>query len=85
MGVSSSSSYSAPIIDVPDDSFGPVDLVVYLTAYRCPDNAVCAGVQPGTAPWVAAGKAQVKYGDNGVYPPVAGNRAVTVQAWHMLR
>jgi hypothetical protein len=85
MGVSSSSSYSTPIIDVPDDSLGPVDLVVYLTAYRCPDNAVCTGVQPGTAPWVVAGKAQVKYGDNGVYPPAAGNRSVTVQAWHMLR
>ena len=85
MGVSSSSSYSTPIIDVPDDSLGPADLVVYLTAYRCPDGASCAGVQPGTVPWVVAGKAQVKYGNHGLYPPVAGNRSVTVQAWHMLR
>jgi hypothetical protein len=85
MGVSSSSSYSTPIIDVPDDSLGPGDLVVYLTAYRCPESASCTGVTPGTAPWVVAGKAQVKYADNGVYPPVAGNRSVTVQAWQMLR
>jgi hypothetical protein len=85
MGVSSSSTYSTPIIDVPDDSLGPSDLVVYLTAYRCPDGASCTGVQPGDPPWVLAGKALVKYGDKGVYPPVAGSRSVTVQAWHMLR
>jgi hypothetical protein len=85
LAVSSSSSYSAPIIDVPDDSLGPVDLVVYLTAYRCPDNAVCTAVPATSAPWVAAGKAQVRYGDDGVYPPSAGSRSVTVQSWQLLR
>jgi hypothetical protein len=85
MGVSSSSTYSLPIIDVPDDSFGPVDLVVYLTAYRCPDGEVCTGVAPPSSPWVVAGKARVRYDDGGVYPPVPGARSVTVQAWQMLR
>jgi hypothetical protein len=85
MGVSSSSTYSAPIIDVPDDTLGPVDLVVYLTAYRCPEGATCTGVSPPSAPWVMAGKAQVKYDDKGVYPPLAGKRSVSVEAWQMLR
>jgi hypothetical protein len=84
MNVSSSSSYSAPIIDVPDDALGPVDLVVYFTAYRCPDGATCTGVPPGSS-WVEAGKTQVKYGDNGVYPPTAGSRRVTVKSWQLLR
>jgi hypothetical protein len=85
MDLSSSGMHSAPIIDVPDDTSGPVDLVVYLTAYRCPEGATCTGVSPPSAPWVMAGKAQVKYGDKGIYPPVAGQRSVSVEAWQMLR
>jgi hypothetical protein len=85
MGVSSSSSYSTPIIDVPDDTLGPGDLVVYLTAYRCPDGVSCTGVPVTSAPWVLVGKAKVRYDNGGVYPPVAGQRDVTVEAWQMLR
>jgi hypothetical protein len=85
IAVTPSSSFAGPVIEVPDDAFGPIDLVVYFTAYRCPDGVNCTGVAPPAAPWVEAGKAQVKYDDKGVFPPAAGARSVTVEAWQLLR
>lgn len=87
MKVTASSDFTGAVIEVPDDTTlaTATDLVVYFTAYRCPDGATCTGVAPPAAPWVEAGKAQVKYDDKGVFPPAAGARSVTVEAWQLLR
>jgi len=81
--VTASSSYSGPVIEVPDDSPGRASapLGVHFTAYVCPEGVSCSGEPPGSG-WSVAGQAQAEYADAAA-TPVAGSRTVTVQAWHI--
>ena len=84
--VTASSSYTGPVIEVPDDSqgFASAPLDMYFTAYVCPDGSTCTGVSPPSSPWVAMGQARASFTDTSI-TPTPGSRQVTVQSWHVPR
>jgi hypothetical protein len=73
-----------PLIEVPEDSTGPSDLIVHLNAYVCRESAACGSGPPPTNPaWTLSGQAKVKYGNDTEAP--ATSRPVTVETWRIMR
>jgi hypothetical protein len=73
-----------PMIELPANAAGPVDLVVRLSAYRCAGTAAaCAAAPPPSTAWKAVGQAKVTYGaaDNGT----TDGRKVRVDVWRVMR
>jgi hypothetical protein len=80
--VTASTSFTGPVIEVPDDSpgLGPAAVDVYFTAYMCPYGQSCSGVTVGNPPWKLVGTAQASFDDGGGVPS-PGHRKVTIGSW----
>lgn len=83
LNVSPSNGYEGPLIELPDNSFAPTPLRVYLTAWSCPLGG-CSMPPSGAAGsgWQQDGRTLVKYTD-GNFVPIPSQRAVEVQSWKL--
>jgi hypothetical protein len=81
LNVRPSNAFNGPLIELPDNSFGPSPLKVYLTAWTCPSGSCASPPSTGNG-WVASGRTQVQYNDPNVVP-VSGDRGVAVQSWKL--
>jgi hypothetical protein len=83
LNVSPSNGYEGPLIELPDNSFAPAPLRVYLTAWSCPGGGCVS--PPSTANgWQVVGRTLVQYTDLN-FVPVAGQRGVDVKSWRVAK
>jgi hypothetical protein len=82
--VNPSTTYTGPIIEIPDNSLGPRPTDVYFKAYVCPEGSTCSAPAPA-APWRLGGSARASFEDADPVHPATGTRKVKVYSWTTYR
>jgi len=84
VSVNPSTSFTQPVIEIPDETAAGVTMEVYLVAYQCTGTATeCASSAPPASGWRLVGRSTIALDSE--YPvPTDGTRQVTVTNWHVL-
>lgn len=78
LSITSSSSYSGPVIELPDNTLAPTPLAMFFTVWKCPSGF--SGAPSTAGGCTVRGRAKVTYTD-GSFTPTPGQRGVTINSW----
>jgi hypothetical protein len=84
LNISASSTYTGPVIELPDNTLAPTPVELYFTAWQCPPATACSATPSIAGHWRVRGRAKVKFEDPNT-SPVAGDRRVFVLGWQVSR